>query len=412
MLTSNSFIRHAISALVFGLVAASPARAEKLTIWLVGDDKAPKVLQPAVDAFKLKNPGIEFEVRAVPWGDAMTKYSAAIASKSGPDIITGGLSYGIELGAKGGLVDLAKKAPDLMAQLEKTANKGLMRSINTGGNAYAVPYDISVQVQLYRSDLISKAPATWTELTAEIEKQQAAGNKGWAQQWGNMGWLGFFPYLYQAGGSLYDAKCTKSMVDSPEAIKALQYYASLYTKYRAPSDTAPDIETGLETGAYPISQAGSWVFTSLDVSRKKIIGKWSTSKLPVGPSGKSTAFLGGTIMGVTSISPAPDLAIEFLRTANDPVVAKKMIDTALKLNILWLPGGNEELIETANLPLDRRQALVAQLKDAEGPPNCKGWEKIDDAVTRAVQQVVLGGADPKQALASAADKMNRALTAK
>src|SRR5450830_1305540 len=84
------FKRFLLSSLMLGLTAAGAAHAEKLTIWMVGDDKTPKILQPAVDAYKRKHPGVEFEVRAVPWGDSMTKYSAAIASKAGPDLITGG----------------------------------------------------------------------------------------------------------------------------------------------------------------------------------------------------------------------------------------------------------------------------------------------------------------------------------
>jgi len=396
--------------LALSVALATPARAEKLTIWLVGDDKSPKVLQPAVDAFKAKNPGVEFEVRAIPWGDAMTKYLAAIASKTGPDIITGGLSFGIELGAKGGLVDLANKAPDLITQLDKTANKGIMRSIrNTNGALFAAPYDISVQLQIYRNDMLAKAPATWGEFSAEVAKQQAAGNKGWAQQWGSMAWVGFFPYLLQSGGSLYDAQCTKVTLDSPEAAKALEYYATLYTKLKAPSDTWPDIETGLESGIYPLTQTGTWVFTSLDVSRKKITGKWSAAKLPAGPTGKSTAFLGGSVMGVTSFSPNSALAVSFVRSIYDTATSKQMIDAALKLNMLWLPGGREDLIGQANLPTERKQVLLAQLKDAEGPPSCKGWESSDPAVTRAIQQVILGGAEPAQALATAAEKMRRAL---
>lgn len=403
-------IRFWVSALALGTACVAPARAEKLTVWLVGDDKSPKVLQPAIDSFKAKRPGVEFEVRAIPWGDAMTKYSAAIASRTGPDIVTGGLSYGIELGAKGGLVDLAKKAPDLVKSLEKTANPGFMRSIRSSdGTMFALPYDLNVQLQIYRTDLVAKAPATWDELAAEVEKQRGAGAKGWAQQWGNMAWVGFFPYLQQAGGSLYDAKCTKATVDSPEAVKALQYYATLYTKLKAPSDPWPDAETGLESGAYPLVQTGSWVFTSLDVSRKKILGKWRAAKLPAGPTGKSTAFIGGTTIGVTTMSAQPDLAIEFVRSIYETPVSKKMTDTALKMGLLWLPGGREDLIESSDLPADRKRAIVEQLKDAEGPPNCKGWEKVDDAVTRAVQQVVLAGADAKQSLAAAADKMNKAL---
>lgn len=406
-------MRSKISSIVLalGVALATPAQAEKLTIWLVGDDKSPKVLQPAVDAFKAKHPAVEFEVRAIPWGDAMTKFLAAVASKTGPDIITGGLSFGIELGLRGGLVDLAKKDPDLIAQLDKTANKGIMRSLrNTSGALYAAPYDITVQLQFYRTDMMAKAPATWSEFNAQVAKQLATGNKGWAQQWGNMSWVGFFPYLLQAGGSLYDAQCSKVTLDSPEAAKALQYYASLYTKLKAPSDAWPDMETGLETGKYPLAQSGSWALTSLDVWRKKIAGKWSVTKLPAGPTGKSTAFLGGALIGVTSYSPNQDLAVGFVHSIYDTAISRQMMETAEKqLNILWLPGGRQDLIEHANLPAERKRALLAQLVDAEGPPNCKGWEISEAVVTRAIQQVVLGGADPAQALAGAAEKMRRAL---
>ena len=400
---------HLAAALAAGIGLMAPVHAAKLTIWLVGDDKAPSVLKPAVEAFQRKHPGTEFDVRAVPWGDAMTKYSAAIASKSGPDIVTGGLSYGIELGAKGGLVDIGKKAPDLVAQMNKTANKGILKAISKGDAMYAVPYDLTVQLQFYRTDLMAKAPTTWAEFAGEVEKLQKGGAKGFAQQWGNMGWLGFFPYLYQAGGAIYDAQCSKALINSDEAVTALKYYAQIYTKFKAPTDSWPDIETGLETGSYPLAQSGAWIFTSLDVSRKKIEGKWSVAKLPAGPTGKSTAFIGGTTIGVTNFSSQQELAIDFLRTLYEDEVAKQMMNAAFKQGIQWLPGGRQDLIEHAALPAQRKEALLAQLQDAEGPPNCKGWEKTDDAVTRAIQQVVLNGADPKQALNTAAEKLDKAL---
>lgn len=44
-------------------------------------------------------------------------------------------------------------------------------------------------------------------------------------QWGNTSWLGFYPYLRQAGGAVDDASCNRAIVDSPEAVRALTYYA-------------------------------------------------------------------------------------------------------------------------------------------------------------------------------------------
>ena len=53
--------------------------------------------------------------------------------------------------------------------------------------------------------------------------------------------------------------------------------------------------------------------------------------------------------------------------------------------------------------------MLAQLQDAEGPPNCPGWMRLDYALTRAVQRVVLSGADPQSELSHAAALLNRAL---
>ncbi len=410
-------MKHRIWAAFMGgflsLMAPALAQPAKLTIWLVGDEKGVRTLQPAVDAFKIKRPGAIVEVRTVPWTDAMTKYSAAIASRSGPDLLTGGLSYGIELGAKGGLVDLTKKAPDLVAQLEKVGHPGLLRSIRArNGALYAMPYDATVQLLYHRTDLVPKAPTTWEAFKTEVVKQRAAGNKGYAQQWGNLSWIGFFPYLYQAGGSLYDAACTRSTVDSPEAIKALTYYASLYTELKIPSDTWPDIETGLESGAMPMAQTHNHAMPAMDISRKKMAGKWTIAKLPAGPSGKGTAFMGGTVMGVTQFSPNVDLAVEFLRVVYTPEVLQAMVEAALKQGVLWLPGARPELIEKSSMPADRKQVLLQQFREAEGPPNCPGWQRMDTVMARAIQQVVVSKADPKVALTAAADKMTRALSGK
>lgn len=402
--------RNTLIALALGLSLSAPAHAEKLTIWLVGDDNAPRILQPAVNAFREQHPGVEFEVRAVPWSDVIIKYSAAIAGKSGPDILTSNSPYGIELGKKGGLISLSKHAPDLVALLEEKANKGAMRTVRgSDGEIFTLPYEITLLLQFYRTDMVAKPPLTWDDFGAEVRKQQAAGNKGWAQQWGNLGWIGFAPYLWQAGGSFYDVGCTTATLGSPEALKALRYYASFYTDLKAPSDIWPDVESGLESGAYPLVQSGSWLFSSLDTSRKKIAGKWRVATFPAGPTGKFTGFAGGTVIGVTRQSHHPELAISFLRTVYDPAITRQMMDSSIKLKTLWLPGGREDLIESANLPADRKRVLLSQLKDVEGPPSCKGWENVQPFVTRAIQQVVLEGADPEQALSVAAEKMTRAL---
>jgi multiple sugar transport system substrate-binding protein len=340
----------------------------------------------------------------------MSKYSAALASRSGPDLITGGTTFGIDLGAKGALIDLSQRAPDLVRLLERHAVPGAIRSVRRpDGVMHALPFEMHLQLQFYRTDLLAKAPATWAEFDSTVRSLRAGGARGFAQQWGNTSWLGWFPYLLQSGGALYDAQCTRALVDSPEAVRALEYYATLYREHKAPTDTWPDADGGLESGSYPLIQSGTWQLASLDIARRKIVGRWAAAPLPAAPGGRNTAFVGGTVMGVTSYSPNVELALDFMRTVYSADVTRSIMDEAPKLRLLWMPGGRADLMHALPLPAQHKQALLAQLKDTEGPPTCPGWQRLSESLTRAVQQVVLANGDARQELGKAAQKMNRAL---
>lgn len=399
------------SALVTTLLLGSAASAEKLTIWVVGDETTPKVLQPAVDLYKAAHPNVTFEVRAVPGDQAFTKYLAALASKSGSDIITGYLSYGIEIGKKGGLINLKQKYPALVAQVSKTANKGIMNAITSvDGNLYALPYDVTVQLMYYRTDLVKSPPKTWAELTSTLDKLRASGNKGMVQQWGNAGWLGYFPYFKQAGGNLYDAKCTQATINSPAGVTALNYYAQFYTKYKAPTDGWPDMEQGLENGDYALGMTGNWAMQSIRTGRPKLAGKWGIATMPKGPAGKSTAFEGGSLIGIMSYTKVPDLAADFIKQMYSTRTTVAMIKAANDMGSLWLPAGRQDLVRQVNVPATLKSVLMKQLEDSAGPPNCPGWEQSGDALQKAIQQVVFNGVDAKTALDDVAKTMNANLS--
>jgi ABC-type glycerol-3-phosphate transport system substrate-binding protein len=293
--------------------------------------------------------------------------------------------------------------------LEQQANPGALNAIRrTDGRLFGAPFEMHVQLQYYRSDLLSQPPADWDGFMATARAQRAQGH-GFAQQWGNTGWLGFYPYLRQSGGAVYDATCTRAVVDSPEAVRALIYYARLYRELQAPTDGWPDADGGLESGAYGLMQSGTWLLSRMDMVHKSLVGKWAAAPLPTGPTGKRTAVLGGTVLAITRFSPHRALALDFMRTVYQPGVTRRMAEAALAYGGMWLPSGRQDQI--ASLPLPHRDALLAQLADAEGPPPCPAWIRQDYLVTRAVQRVVLAGGDPQAELSRAAAVMNRSLEA-
>lgn len=114
-------------------------------------------------------------------------------------------------------------------------------------------------------------------------------------------------------------------------------------------------------------------------------------------------------MGVTSFSPNVDLALDFMRTVYSAEITRLMAQEAPKFGLLWLPGGRADQLEAVPLKPGQRQALLDQLKDTEGPPNCPGWQRLSESLTRAVQRVVLADGDAQQELGKAAEKMNAAL---
>jgi multiple sugar transport system substrate-binding protein len=84
-------------SLVAGVAISAPANAAKkqtLTIWATGGDADAAVMKAAGKAFEDANRNVTVKVEAISWGDGYAKVLAAAAAKRGPDIFTGGLSWG------------------------------------------------------------------------------------------------------------------------------------------------------------------------------------------------------------------------------------------------------------------------------------------------------------------------------
>ena len=384
-----------------------------VTIWVTGGDTDAKVMSAMANSFAQAHPGVKFNVQAISWDDAHAKILSAATSGTGPDLFTGGLSWGIEFGQKGGLVDLTQKYPDVVATASKQAQAGIYKSVVTTDNkVYAVPGDLTVMMMYYRTDILQQLginpPKTWDELTAGLQKIQAGGHKGLSFGWGNESWLGYFNFLYGAGGSLYDSSCTKATVNSPEGAKAMQFYTDLYTKYKAPTDANFDFEAGLASGDYPIGFSGNWEITNLDTSKPEIRGKWAVAPMPSGPASKNTAFIGGRVIGIMNSSKNQDQSAEFIKYLYTDQAAQIGSQTAAPLNTIWLSPRVEQA-DKLQVPPERIQALKTQLNDAAGPPNCTGWEESGSAFDKQLQTVILNNADSKKVLNDTSNTMNQNL---
>jgi ABC-type glycerol-3-phosphate transport system substrate-binding protein len=165
------------------------------------------------------------------------------------------------------------------------------------GKPYGIPYDGEVTVQVYRKDLYAakglKPADTYDQLLANAkaltdpaERTYGLAIRGFAGAGQNMY---VYPSIFRGfGGSwMHDGKV---VVNSPEAVKALDWYVDALTRYAPPAVRNwnwPDIADAFSQGTvatYLDAHSSAAVITNPEKS--KVVGKIAYARWPRGPSGK------------------------------------------------------------------------------------------------------------------------------
>jgi multiple sugar transport system substrate-binding protein len=405
-------------AVAAGAVVSAPAnsapKVTTLTVWSTGGDADALVMAAAGKAFEAANKNVKVKVEAIGWGDGYAKVLAAAASRSGPDIFTGGLSWGISAGDKGALADLrplgvaTRIQPKVPAQIYKAL------VAYKSSKVYAVPYDLTLMMMFYDKNTlkdagVTSAPKTIAEFNAAATKIKAlSGVKNAVyNEWGNGDWLGFFSWLYSNGGSFYDAKC-KVTINNAAGVDSLEQYKKLYSDYEAPKPGVADwsMNDNIKSGKYGIGFSGNFQASSY-YTYYKDYKNWTAAPVPAAPGKKSVAFIGGRGISIMGYVPAAKqrLAAQFINSLYDINVVKAMNVVGAANNAIFLSPVVSYADTIESYPADVLTTIKSQLKDAQGPPNCLGWEDSQNDVTSAIQKYLFGSTSAKDALDAAAVAM-------
>jgi ABC-type glycerol-3-phosphate transport system substrate-binding protein len=397
-MSARRWVTAAVGAALLGGCGPSKGAAVQLTMWLVGSEAQARTINTLAEPFNQRS-GIRVKCEAISWGEAHSKYLTAMAGGVEPDIGTMGLTWGLEFGGLGALLDLKREFPEDVAAIERQTFPGLWESVQRDGAVFGIPFDVSLQVLYHRTDLIPQPPQSWEELAALLERIRKDGRR-MIIDWGSLSWIGYAPFLWQAGGDLYNAEKTAPALDSPQAIEALAFFRDLYNRYDVPKTSIP-IEQGMRTGEFPLVLSGNWKIISLTIGVPELAGKWGIAMLPRGPGGKRTAFLGGRIMGVFARSKHRAEAWRFIQYLFEPEVQRKLYEAGLETQDAYLPPN---LASWDFLPLEAsmKSVLKQQAQEAKGPPAVEGWTESTHVLEEAIQRVILKEADPGTELGAAA----------
>lgn len=182
---------------------------------------------------------VNLSIEITPWGGYEEKYLTGFASGEGPDV---GYMYMqmfddyIEMGA---LEDL----DPYFTQSEKD-NYYYYEQGKMKGAQYALPFIVgNARIMYANMDILEKAgittlPQTWDEFIQACLtiKKNVPGVTPFGQAWADpsIGLLddNYFPYLWQAGGKIYNNEGTKlALLDNGAAVEAARFLADLRFKY-------------------------------------------------------------------------------------------------------------------------------------------------------------------------------------
>jgi multiple sugar transport system substrate-binding protein len=176
-----------------------------------------------------------------------------------------------------------------------------LRILSPKGELIGLPYTGESTVLYYRTDLFEKAgikqpPNTLEELEAIAQKIHSQETPAWAVRARRGQGLNIFiwsQWLWSYGGRYFDEKM-RPVLNSPEAVRATQKYAELLRKY-GPVGFADITHHDIVYSQFTQGKLGMFIDASVwsgvlnDSSKSKIVGKWSTATVPMGPAGRFPA---------------------------------------------------------------------------------------------------------------------------
>ncbi|WP_029150330.1 ABC transporter substrate-binding protein [Microbacterium indicum] len=361
-------------------------------------------LADATDRFEEANPRVTVELVEQPdYGTLQTKIEAEVSAGNAPTIAQMYPGWAVPLVEAGALESL----DDRVAGSDEYDGfyEGIKSSMTLeDGTNWMWPFNKSLYVQYYNTDMVSEAPTTWDDFGTVARDVSKDGVVALSVDPGGSGGMGAGTQLVDIlaqsnGGATFDDTGAPTFTD-PAVVDALQYFVDMQSDGALATGTnyPGQVALGAETGAFDLSTVAGYTYELDAVGDKFDLG---VAPLPEGSAGAANSLSGTNIGMFSSASDAEKDAawsyMEFLTSPAEmgawaaatgylPISADAMNDDSYADYLAenpWVSGVIEQL-DTATEPVPQSWTSEAQ-----------GY------LAAAVSEALAGSATPEDALASA-----------
>ncbi len=324
-------LRHGALVAIGAAVLAGPAPAQApITLQLVEVITSPQrteVVQSLVDQFEEANPGVKVEITSLPWGQAFEKLATMVQGGQIPDVVEMPDRWMALYANNDQLVDLGP-------YMESWANADQLneRTVEFGSvvndTMYMVPYGFYLRAMFWNKKLFGEAgldgpPETMDEFMEASKKisELGGGKAGYCLRGGPGGANGYIMMMLNMMGhdDYFDAEGNSSL-NSPDAIKGLQFLIDLYQNGYAPRDSVNwgfnEIVAGFYSGTCAMLDQDPDALIA--IAERMDPADFAVAPMPLGPAGKSFPTIGYAGWSMFEASQHKDEAWQLIAHLSSP----------------------------------------------------------------------------------------------
>lgn len=388
------------------LVLAAAATAQNITFWhtySTGSGEEQTMLEQVIPQFEAENPGITVEAVGFPYDEFRQKLLTAFAGGVVPDLVRMDIIWVPEFAEMGALERLDDYAG--FAALRDGVFPGPLATNFWDGGYFGLPLDTNTQVMLYNADVISSPPTSFDELEALASDMSDPAAEVWAFAVpGPWAWY-LLPWIWSNGGAITDDAITTATgyLNSDASVEAIEKLVDWYERgLIAPTINNSGLGSweGLGSGRYLATQDGPWAHPS-------IVGQYEGLNLqhapfPAGDAG-SISIVGGEDIVMFSDSSNKEAAWTFLQFLLSPWAQSTMATTG-QIPVIASALEDPYIVEHPYYGI-----YLEQLQTAKPRTPHPAYSRIEVAIQDAVQRVLLGEMNAREALDQAAAQVDELL---
>ncbi len=284
----------AVTLLLMSLAGCSAADGKTHLTFQIWDVAQRDGMQAICDAYTAQNPDVVIEVQVTSWNEYWTKLEAAAESNTMPDIFwmhTNQILYYSDFGMLADVTDLYDDV-DPNFYSDHYSEISLSNAMGSDGRIYGVPKDKDNICLVYNKEMFDAAGVsypdeswTWDDLTEASQKiYDTTGKYGYLAYADDQ--LGYWNFVYQAGGYILNEDKTQAGFTHPATQKAMKFYIGLQSNDWCPdqsyfAQTAPGVAFFSEAGSMFLE--GNWNLRQEMLDYPNMVGKWDVAVLPKCP---------------------------------------------------------------------------------------------------------------------------------